>query len=98
MKNFIAKFKILIVKAEGGFSFTKMWAWVTAVISAVVALQSQLVAVGITIPVHLLPWFKVAAIASAVITVIRARNAASGDTSTPAMPAAPVAPADAPKE
>jgi hypothetical protein len=85
IKKILDSLKVLIVKAEGGgISLTKLWAWVTAFISAIVALQGQLVAIGITVPPNLLPWFKVAAIASAVITVIRARNAASDapDTTT----------------
>jgi hypothetical protein len=93
MNAILAKLKVLIVKAEGGISFTKVWAWITGLISTVVALQGQLGAIGVSIPAHLLPWFKVAAIASAVITAIRARNAASGDVSAPDAPATPAAPA-----
>lgn len=58
-------------------SWSKIWSLITATISSVVLLQQQLINVGISIPTELMPYFKVAAILSALVTVIRLRNSAS---------------------
>lgn len=74
--------KTWIMKNEGGLSWSKFWAWITGVLTTIVLLHTQLNAIGIMIPVALLPIFKLAAIASALITAIRIRNASS-QTPTP---------------
>lgn len=85
----IAMLKNLIMKAEGGISWSKAFAWITTILGAIVLLNAQIVAVGITIPVALIPVFKFAAIISGLITAIRMRNSSSPAPTLPAaMPAA----------
>jgi len=78
----VAMLKTWIMKNEGGLSWSKAWAWITGALATIVLLHTQLDVIGIIIPVAMLPIFKFAAIASAIITAIRVRNASS-PTPTP---------------
>lgn len=69
--------KSCVMKKEGGVSWSKIWAWITGTLATIVLLNAQLVSAGIPIPPEALPIFKFAAVASALITAIRMRNAAS---------------------
>jgi uncharacterized membrane protein len=80
----IAMLKNLIMKPEGGISWSKAWAWITTILGAIVLLYAQIVAAGVTIPAELLPVFKFAAIISGLITAIRVRNASSPAPTLPA--------------
>jgi hypothetical protein len=92
MKNkIVSLLKNLVIKQEGGISFSKIWAWITGVLAAIVLLHTQLDAIGVIIPVVMLPIFKFAAIASALITAIRVRNASSPSPILPPSPNPPTA-------
>lgn len=75
--SIIAMLKTWIMKNEGGLSLSKVWAWITGTLATIVLLHAQLGAAGIVIPLALLPFFKFAAIVSALITAVRVRNASS---------------------
>ena len=85
--------KTLILKAEGGLSWSKMTAWVAAGLAIVSQTAAQITAAGLPIPVELVPYIKYAAIFSGVVSVIRTRNSAS-----PAKPAVEVAAPEAEKK
>ena len=74
MKKIIKK---LIYKESNKISVSKVSIWIAGILTAVLELNAQLIAAGITIPHELIPVFKVAAVASAVIAGIRLRDATS---------------------
>jgi hypothetical protein len=62
------------LKEGGQISVSKMLATIASICGVVVAFQAQLVGLGITVPIALLPYFKVCAVVSALVAVIRVRN------------------------
>ena len=84
MKKIVAFLKAWFLKEEGKISISKMLATVAMLCATVIALQSQLVSLGITIPPALIPYFKAATVISGLIAFIRVRNNQLADPSTPA--------------
>ena len=72
--------KSLILKAEGGISWSKFCVWLAGASFFIAEFTVQLTAAGIAIPVVLLPYIKAITVASAVVAGMRLRNAASGNT------------------
>ena len=60
-------------------SFTKIWAELAGLLGIIVAFQGQLTALGIDIPTKFTIYFKVAAIASAILSAIKMRNTISNN-------------------
>jgi hypothetical protein len=74
MQQIITVLKAWFLKEEGQLSISKLLATVAAICGAIIVLNNQLTAVGITIPAILVPYFKVATIISALVAMIRSRN------------------------
>jgi hypothetical protein len=83
--------KTLILKAEGGFSWTKFFYWVTTICGIVTMLPGEMSQLGLTVTPKVQHLVVIAGMVSFLIAGIRNRNASSPDA--PATPAAPVAPA-----
>ena len=79
--------KTLILKAEGGFSWTKFFYWVTTVCGIVTMLPGEMSQLGLIVTPKIQHLVVVAGMVSFLIAGIRNRNASSPDA-----PAAPVAP------
>lgn len=60
-------------------SFTKLWAELAGVLGLIITFQNQLVAFGIDIPSKFSIYFKMAAIASAIMSAIKMRNTISSN-------------------
>lgn len=75
MKKFVAVLKVWFLKEGGKISVSKTLATIAMACAILIALQAQLVEVGVAIPVALLPYFKAAAIISGLIAFVRTRNA-----------------------
>lgn len=76
--------KNLIMKTEKEVSWTKIWAWITSLLTAIILLHSQITAAGVPIPADMMPIFKTASIISGLITALRMRNANNGNITPPA--------------
>jgi hypothetical protein len=74
MKKVAAFLKAWFLKEEGKISMTKLLATVASLCGIVVALQSQLISAGFTIPAQYIPYFKFAGVISALIAMVKMRN------------------------
>jgi len=85
----VKKVKTLILKAEGGISWTKFCYWVTSACGILTLLPAEFAKAGLVMPHYMQVAIVVAGFVSFLIAGIRNRNAAS--------PVAPVTPTEAPK-
>jgi hypothetical protein len=83
MKKIGVVLKAWFLKEEGKISISKLLATVASLCVLLIALQAQLVSAGIAIPASMIIYFKIAGIVSALIAMIRTRNAqVTGNTPT----------------
>lgn len=87
-------FKSLVLKEEGKISVSKVLIWITAILAVISEANAQLISAGITIPPHLVPYIRDAAIISAILTAFRIRFGIGKITTqinapTPVQPPAP---------
>lgn len=67
--------KSLIIGMDTGkISTTKVWLWIAAFLTGVGELNAQLTTAGVAIPEVLIPFMKIAGIASAIIAGMKLRN------------------------
>jgi hypothetical protein len=92
MNKAVAFLRAWFLKEEGKISMTKLLATVASLCGIVVALQSQLISAGFTIPVQYIPYFKLAGVVSALIAMVKIRNHITDLSGTPVAPTSPVVP------
>lgn len=84
--------KACFLKEEGKISVSKMLIWLTGVLAIIAELNTDLTAMGITIPAKFVPYIKDAAILSALLTAFRLRFGIGKNSASTTAPAAPTAP------
>lgn len=81
--------KTLILKAEGGFSWTKFFYWVTTVCGIIALLPAEMSQLGMTVAPKIQHLVMIAGMVSFLVAGIRNRNASSPDAPAPVAPTTP---------